>query len=78
MAINKIIIRNFKSIDNLEQSFNDKITISCFLGRNGIGKANLFNVKDCFYDNFDSNNVKNILDTVNTYNSKCNISIIMI
>lgn len=76
MSINKIIIRNFKSIDNLELSFNDKITISCFLGKNGVGKTNLFNAIDYFYDNLDSNNVKKILDIVNAYNSKCEISII--
>lgn len=76
MSIKKIIIRNFKSINNLELSFNDKKSIACFLGKNGVGKTNLFNAIEYFYDNLDSINVKNVLDVINTYNSKCEISIV--
>lgn len=76
MSIKKIIIRNFKSINNLELSFNDKKSIACFLGKNGVGKTNLFNAIEYFYDNLDSINVKNVLDVINTYDSKCEISIV--
>lgn len=76
MSIKKIIIRNFKSIENLELLFQNKKSVTCFLGKNGVGKTNLFNAIEYFYENLDSNNVKNVLDVVNTYNSTSEISII--
>lgn len=76
MSIQSIKITNFKSIENIELIFNNENSISCFLGKNGVGKTNVFAAIKYFYLNLDSFHVDNVVDSMNPYNSSCEISII--
>lgn len=76
MSIKSIKIRNFKSIESIDLSFDDKTLISCFLGKNGVGKTNIFAAINYFYLNLENVHVGNVVDSVNTYNSSCEISVV--
>lgn len=76
MSITSIRISNFKSIENIELNFIDKKTVSCFLGKNGVGKSNIFAALNYFYINLEKTNSNQIVDSVNSYNSHCEISIV--
>lgn len=75
MSIKSIKIRNFKSIESIDLNFDDKTLISCFLGKNGVGKTNVFAAMNYFYLNLENVHVGNVVDSVNTYNSSCEISV---
>ncbi|WP_028400585.1 retron Eco8 family effector endonuclease [Ectobacillus panaciterrae] len=65
MPINRIEIRNCKSIKNLQISFNH---ISCLLGENGSGKTNIMKSIKYFYDNLTDKNIDDSLyDKENPY-----------
>lgn len=76
MSIKSIKIRNFKSIESIDLNFDDKTLISCFLGKNGVGKTNVFAAMNYFYLNLENVHVGNVVDSVNKYNSSCEISIV--
>lgn len=76
MSIVSIRILNFKSIENIELNFVDEKSVSCFLGKNGVGKSNIFAALNYFYMNLEGLNSNKIVDSVNNYNSHCEISIV--
>ena len=76
MSIASIRITNFKSIENIELNFVDEKTVSCFLGKNGVGKSNIFAALNYFYKNLEGLNSDKIVDSVNSYNSHCEISVV--
>ncbi len=76
MSIKSIKITNFKSIERIELNFNDENSISCFLGKNGVGKTNVFAAIKYFYLNLDDLYIDNVVDSINPYNSSCEISIV--
>lgn len=76
MSIVSIRISNFKSIENIELNFVDEKSVSCFLGKNGVGKSNIFAALNYFYMNLEGLNSNKIVDSVNNYNSHCEISVV--
>ena len=76
MSIKQIIIKNFRSIENMELDFTKDKSITCFLGKNGVGKSNVFLALKYFYDNLDGICVEDIIDKQNPYNRYCEISIV--
>ena len=66
MYISKIHIKNYRTYDDLEIKFNDRINI--IIGHNNAGKSNLIKAISLF---FDSNTKKNL--GINDFNK--NISL---
>ncbi len=75
MSIVSIKISNFKSIDNIYLSFNKGENIHCLLGKNGVGKTNVFAAINYFYENLCDTQIHDVVDVLNGYNSVCEISI---
>ncbi|MCM3124433.1 MULTISPECIES: retron Eco8 family effector endonuclease [unclassified Mesobacillus] len=73
MAIEKIVIRNCKSLKNVSLELTE---INCLIGENGTGKTNIIKCLDYFYSNLtDSNLDENLFDKNNPYNNFLEISI---
>ncbi len=55
MKITKLIIKNYKNIKDTEINFND---FTIFIGKNNVGKSNLLNVLDLFFNWIESHEYK--------------------
>ncbi|MFY0216285.1 AAA family ATPase [Bacillus cereus] len=65
MPINRVELKNCKSIKNIQISFNQ---INCLLGENGTGKTNILKSIKYFYDNLTGKKASDSLyDKANPY-----------
>lgn len=78
MGISKVIIRNFKSLENIVFDLEKSTyNIQCFLGENGSGKSNFIDALSYFYLNLQSDEMGSqvVFDKRNPYSQKVIIEI---
>lgn len=76
--IKKITIENFKSIEKVQFDFNSpKQEIVCLVGKNGVGKSNIFKALQYFFNYLEKPySDEQIIDSSNPYIQSCAISIV--
>ena len=74
MAIKRVIIKNYKSIEKCDISLSD---INVLIGENGSGKTNILQAINYFYQNLTENHIAfNIFDENNKFSNEVRITII--
>ncbi|MBN4056543.1 MAG: hypothetical protein COA82_07005 [Alkaliphilus sp.] len=78
MPIDKVRIRNYKSLTRIDIDVNNsKYNLQCFLGKNGSGKTHILNALKYFFDILaDSSKIGSAIDSQNPYIQKMEIEII--
>lgn len=74
--ISKIVIQNFKSIEKMTFDIDTKTNILCLLGKNGVGKSNVFKAISFYFNHLNKTFSEEIVvDKINPYTQKCVIAI---
>lgn len=77
MAISEVRIKNYKSLKNIIMKFDNESNINCLFGKNGVGKSNILDAMNYFYNNLSQYNLeRDIIDKSNPYVYSMEISVL--